>query len=235
MKRFALRAMAVVLFAAANGAQAADWSAHVPVGWKLVEEAADGPNAVLMIEEDNPAKWIKNDGLGADTLNTNPRKLLFLRKNAGGYAKLGSADTFLPSAGSTDTPCLVDPLEEGGISLAKGVLAISMHYWLSCGSYGVTKTTYKFRLEGNRYRLIGLDNLEFSRASGLGRETSINFLTARKIEKIDVQIIEAEEGAKAAKPKTIKSGISKRAYYLDAMNPEDCNRGNCAHSWCLSS
>jgi hypothetical protein len=222
------------LAATCSALHANDWDRHIPAGWQIIGESAEGANAVLMIEENNPAKKIKNPYLGPEIWNTNPRKLLFLRSAGGKYRQIGQADNFLPPENDAETPCLVDPLGEGGMSLAKGILTISFSYWLSCGSYGSAKTSFKFRLEGNRYRLIGLDSLEFSRASGEGEETSINYLTGRKSYTADVQVIQVDDHDKPVERRKTWSRVGREKFYLDAMNQAQCNGRASAPSWCLS-
>lgn len=209
-----------------------------PAGWKVVSAAedvqsADGSgNAVLIIQKDDPSNMINNEGLGHPELNTNPRHLLFVTRTRNVGRVTARIENFLPPEGDTDSPCLVDPLEEGGVSLAKGVLTVTFHYWLSCGSYGVSNKSYKFRKEGARYRLIGLDANSYSRASGLGDESSINYLTGRKKLTSGIVVIEPEDGSKAAPPTVSWSRIGKERFYLDSMDRKSCDDYGTSPSWC---
>lgn len=162
-------------------------AAWVPAGWKQVARATgdltkDGSDdEVLVLEQTVAANLIPNDSLGAPQLNLNPRRLLILANTAAGYQPLLSRDDLLPSEHDAEVPCLADPLlEQGGIAVRGGKLMITLGYWLSCGSYGVTTDTFTLRLEGERFRLIGFDRQSFSRNSGEISETSINYLTAKK-------------------------------------------------------
>ena len=126
----------------------------------------------------------------------------------------------------------MDPLEDGGVSLARGVLLVSLHYWVSCGSYGVTNRAYKFRKEGTRYRLIGLDISSYSRSTGLGDDTSINFLTGRRKQLSGVAMIEREDGEKPAPPKTVWSKIGLHTFYLNHMDIKACDDYDRSPLWC---
>lgn len=162
-------------------------AAWVPAGWKQVARATgdltkDGADdEVLVLEQTAAANLKLNDSLGASQLNLNPRRLLILANTAAGYQPLLSRDDLLPSEHDAEAPCLADPLlEQGGIAVRGGKLMITLGYWLSCGSYGVTTNHFTLRLEGQRLRLIGYDMQSFSRNSGEISETSINYLTAKK-------------------------------------------------------
>ena len=74
----------------------------VPAGWKLLFSVRGDLNRdgqadlVRVIEEDNPAKHLKNDGLGQSVLNTNPRRLLVFLQQNGTYQPVVDTDQFLP-------------------------------------------------------------------------------------------------------------------------------------------
>lgn len=208
------------------------WATHVPANWKLLEVAKNGADAVLLVEQNDPSKRIANDGLGTPTLNLNPRSLIFLSGAGGRYEKTGQADKFAPSEGSEDSPCLQDPLLEGGIGFEKRILTVKLHYWMSCGSYSVAIRTFKFRKENSRYRLIGLDILSFSRASGEGEETSINYLSGKMRVKTGVQVIGLEDGAPTPKSQTRWSNVGRDKYYLDSMDQGACIDPDSAPGWC---
>jgi hypothetical protein len=222
----------VLSVALASGVTAADWNAHIPKGWKVIRDVAEGDAAVLVIEQDDPAKRIANDGLGNHILNTNPRRLLFLSRRAGIYHLTGSADSFLPSEGDPESACLADPLEEGGVGLHNGVLSIDLHYWLSCGSYGVSHKSYRFRKEAAGLRLIGLDISEMSRSGGTGTEISVNYLTGRKKTTTGIAIFAEDDQADAPKPKVKWSRVAKQSHYLENMDQQDCWLDD-RPGWCL--
>lgn len=230
MKSLGFLAFSLVALPAAHAAD--QWQVHVPSGWKLIGDVAQADAAVLMVEQDDPAKRLKNDGLGPDELNTNPRRLLFLSRAASGYKLTGSADKFLPPEGDSDTPCLADPLEEGGMDLRNNVLTINLNYWLSCGSWSTSKDSFKFRFENGRYRLIGFDRSSYARNGGTGEEISINYLSSRKKVTTGIEIFEPEAGTPATKSKVIWTRIGRQKYYLDGMDSNQCDGDESAPSWC---
>jgi len=177
---------AALILSAATAPAATAAAPAAPMGWKVVatvsgDLTSDGKaDLVQVIQRSDPKLVIRNEGLGSDELDTNPRRLLILARAGTGFRQLAAVDGFIPPAADAETPCLADPLEEGGVAIAHGVLSVNLRYWLSCGSYGVTGTTFKFRHEAGRFRLIGFDRMEFMRSSGQGEKVSVNFLTNRK-------------------------------------------------------
>jgi len=124
------------------------YQSFVPKNWKILEKVQGDLNQdgqadiALIIEDTNPEHFVKNDRLGSDVLNINERKLLVLLKQTHGY-QLSATNTTLPTEGDIESPCLADPLgETEALSIQKGVLKIHLHYWLSCGSWYVTKTVH---------------------------------------------------------------------------------------------
>lgn len=163
----------------------ANYQSFVPKNWKVIFKAQGDLNGdhqtdlALIIENTNPKNIHQNDSLGNSELNLNPRKLLVLFKNKQGF-QLTSSNSFLPTEGDADSPCLEDPLAESDqISIKNGVLSIGFHYWLSCGSWYVTNKTYKFRYQNQSFKLIGYDSDDFHRATGETTTQSINFQTGK--------------------------------------------------------
>ncbi|MBN8502080.1 MAG: hypothetical protein J0M19_13130 [Sphingomonadales bacterium] len=193
----------------------------VPAGWKVDDSATgdlngDGVGDVaLVLRKDDPKLVLRNEGMGSETLDTNPRRLVIFFRQGTAFRQVASSSRLLPPAGSKDSPCLADPLGEGGISIAQQVLTLSMDYWLSCGGWGTSTNTYKFKREGARFRLIGFDHREFMRNSGKGEEVSVNFLSNRKSQTpfaIDDSI-----------PKKLRwSRIKPQRHYLDSLDLEAC-------------
>ncbi|MDV6167576.1 hypothetical protein R1T16_04010 [Flavobacterium sp. DG1-102-2] len=164
-----------------------DTLAFVPKGWKIIARATGDINkdgvddAVLVIEDTKKENFIENESLGERVLNTNPRYLLILFKDSKGYSLATINKNFIPPANDEDSSCLADPLlQDGGISIKKGVLLIDFHYWLSCGSYGVSHDCFKLRWQDGRFVLIGYDGSEYSRSLGDESSVSINFVTKKK-------------------------------------------------------
>ncbi|MCP2039888.1 hypothetical protein L1281_000467 [Neisseria sp. HSC-16F19] len=197
-------------------AQADDFAAHVPAGWQLTHTVRGDLNgdrradAVLVLQQQDAAKIIGNDNLGPNRLNTNPRVLKVLFKEAGGYRLAAQSDELIPPEHSIDVPCLQDPLLDGDITADKGLLKVTLHYWLSCGSWGVAIDTYTFRWQQNRFRLIGLDHMEFMRNSGDKTSYSYNYLSGRK------KVITGDNIFEGGKPRTRWEKLPKLPhYYLD--------------------
>ncbi|MFB6457822.1 hypothetical protein ACE38W_21305 [Chitinophaga sp. Hz27] len=162
--------------------------AFVPAGWKIIQQSAgdlnkDGLADVAMIIENTDKRNIhKNPDLGADTLNLNPRWLIILFQQPGGSYQLSVVNKkLIPSENDAESPCLEDPLGEGADTLImKGVLSISFHYFMSCGSYESSSSTYVFRYQHQHFELIGMDTESYSRASGEMEQNSINFSTGKR-------------------------------------------------------
>ncbi|WP_316802459.1 hypothetical protein [Pedobacter nototheniae] len=159
----------------------------VPAGWKIIYNAKGDlnkdllPDEALIIENTNPKNIIKNDEMGSNTLNTNPRKLLVLFKSKAGYALVAENSSFIPAESSLESRCLEDPLSEtGAIFITKGLLSLSFQYFFSCGSWEVINNDYTFRYQNNQMELIGADNRSYHRASGEKDETSSNFSTFKQ-------------------------------------------------------
>jgi hypothetical protein len=214
------------------------WTGFAPKGWKILS-AAEGKlnhgaetNIVLVVEEQDPKKRVKNDGMGEETLNQNDRRLIILDKFGSQYSQLISANRFLPTEGTSETPCLSDPLMDGGVEIGKGVLSIDLHYWLSCGTYSVSHKSYKFRKDAAGFRLIGEDISEMSRSGGTGTEISVNFLTGRKKTTTGIEIFAEDDQADALKPKVKWSRVAKQSHYLEKMDQQDCWRDD-KPGWCL--
>jgi hypothetical protein len=237
-------AASLLLLATSSSAMPGDtnlapWQKYVPAGWKAIGSAQGKLNAkssgdaVLVIEKDDPSLRIKNDNLGQEMLNLNPRKLLFLTKTQQSYLQVGFAEGFIPSEGSKDSPCLSDPLEEGNVEIIKGVVSITLRYWLSCGSYDVTSRTFKFRPENGKHRLIGVEAESFSRAGGGGVQVSAYYLTGKR--KTTTGVVGIGPDAVDAKPiasKVTWSRLVPTIFYLENMKQSDCDEYNDAPSWC---
>lgn len=180
----------------------------VPKGWKTIKKETGDLNndklndIVLIVEENNKDNFIKNQSLGNTTLNLNPRGIIILLKDKSSFTKVLENYSFIPSENDEESPCLADPLLEGGLDITNGVLTISLNYWYSCGSWFTNTNSYKFRYQENKFKMIGLDCSEMHRASGDATEISINFLTKKK--KVTTGLSEFKESKPKVKWETIK-------------------------------
>ena len=171
---------------AAPAADGADYAGLIPQGWQVVASARgdlnrDGrPDAAIVIQQQDPATIIRNDSLGSPELDTNPRQLWVLLRQPAGWKVAAVNRDWLPPAGDAEAPCLADPLADGGLNIQQGRLQVALHYWYSCGSWGVNHHIYTFRQEGQRFRLIGLDQTSFMRNSGDKESISTNYLSGRQ-------------------------------------------------------
>lgn len=211
------------------------FSAFVPPGWKLVQSAVgdlnkdEQPDAVLVIQQDEPANIVEHDGLGVPELNLNPRRLLVLLYTANGYRQVLATDRFLPTEHDEHTPCLADPIEEGGgVGISRGLLTVNLTYWLSCGSYSVSSYQFKFRYEDDRFRMIGLDTDSFSRSSGEQYQTSINYLTGKRKRTTGLNMF--NESKPEISWDTLEA--DKRRFYLDEMNAGCSDENGNRQQWC---
>lgn len=190
----------------------------VPKGWKLFSKASgdlnkDGkPDLALIIEKVDRRNLIPNESLGADTLNTNPRRLVVAFGENNGYRLTVQNDHFIPTEHSEDAPCLADPLYDmvnKGLSIEGGLLFLNFNYWYSCGTWFVNSEKYTFRWQHNKFELIGLDVSEFHRASLDEKKYSINYSTG---------IIETTTGGNLSgeekyQPKTVRKKLKKKFKY----------------------
>ncbi len=199
-------------------------NAFVPKGWKIIYRAKGDlnkdhlPDEAIIIQNTNPKNIIKNDGMGSDQLNVNPRILLVLFKTSGNYSLQAQNTNFIPTENDADNTCLADPLQEtGAISIKNGVLILSYQYWLSCGSYGVSNVDYTFRFQNQKMELIGFQRGEYSRSSGEENMASINFSTRKKSETSGGNMF----SDKTNKPKTVWKKFNwGRLFTLDEMTEE---------------
>ncbi len=190
MTKFAISFLSCYLIYFSANAQLSkftvEFGSYIPRGW-VMDTALKGDlnkdkkaDVVLILRNTDKNNFKVQDGLGPDTLDLNPRRLIILFKTGSGYKKVLSTDKFLPSVNDEESTCLEDPLYNGGVQILNGVLKIHHHYWLSCGSWYVTDYNYMFRYQNNIFQLIGLDISSFHRASGESGTTSYNFSTGKK-------------------------------------------------------
>lgn len=192
------------------------YTKEIPENWKIISQVSGDLNKdgiedlVLIIENTDVSNIIKNEGLGAPSLNINPREILvFFKDERNNYMLIEkNAIGFIQSENDEESTCLADPLMiDGGIKISNNILIVHFNYWLSCGSWSVNDASYKFRFQNNSFELIGFDHFSFNRATTEETRTSLNFSTKKKEETIGLN--QSEE----SKPKTTKSTIKVNQLY----------------------
>lgn len=184
----------------------------VPKGFKIVKSATGDlngdkrPDAVLGLIGTS-AKFInKNENLGSDEFDTNPRILAVLFRNPDkSYSLKEQSNTFIISPYS---PVSDEPFED--LTIEDGVIKIDFLLWQSAGGWGTTRASYKFRYAGNEFQLIGADRMDLQRNTGETEHRSYNFLTRRvKVSKGNTEMEKPEtvtwETLKPGKLKTLNT------------------------------
>ena len=209
------RSILIFLSCIALPACAADFSAYVPKGWKIiksVEGDLNGDNqadAVLVLQKQDKANIIPNDSMGLTELDTNPRMLKVLFKQADGYKTAVENTTLIPPESDKDNGCLADPLSD--VSINKGRLKVHFEWFYSCGSWWMSHSDYLFRYQNDRFLLIGYSHYEYHRASGEINEYSDNYLTGKRKRTTGGNMFDSSED----RPKVKWERLKKKPYYLD--------------------
>lgn len=167
--------------------QAAAAEGFVPPGWRLetkVEGDLNGdgkPDLALVLRDTDARNVVANpDGLGPDSLDTNPRILaVAFARAGGGYALALENHTLIPR--HTD-PVLDDPFDSiarSGLEVARGTLRLRLGVFASAGGWSMATIATTFRWQNGRFELIGYDRTETNRGSGEIDGLSINYLTRK--------------------------------------------------------
>ena len=194
---------------------AADFSAYAPKGWKIiksVEGDLNGDNqadAVLVLQKQDKANIIPNDSMVQTELDTNPRMLKVLFKQADGYKTAVENTTLIPPESDKDNGCLADPLSD--VSINKGRLKVHFEWFYSCGSWWMSHSDYLFRYQNDRFLLIGYSHYEYHRASGEINEYSDNYLTGKRKRTTGGNVFDSYPD----RPKIKWERLKKKPYYLD--------------------
>ena len=159
----------------------------VPRGWKILQFVTGDLNkdtledVAMVIEETDAENFVKNDALGPEILNINPRELWILfQEKDGDYALETKNDIgLIPSQHDEECPTLADPLLNGEIFIENHLLKCQFHYWLSAGSWYASIVSYIFRYQKEHFELIGVDYYSYHRASGEEKESSYNLFTGK--------------------------------------------------------
>ncbi len=165
--------------------QAASAEGFVPVGWRLEKRETgdlngDGvPDLVLVLRQSDPKNVLPNKGgLGRHPMDTNPRMLaVAFASPSGGYVLATANHTLIPRP---DNPAQDDVLSEnGGVSVARGTLRVTLHLFMSAGGWGMSLSSFTFRFQNERFELIGYDRDDTQRNTGETVKISVNYSTGR--------------------------------------------------------
>lgn len=164
-------------------------SDFIPENWKTLGEAkgdlnGDKTEDIALVLKAANAKFInKNEGLGSDTFDTNPRMLVILFGSNDGYKLAEQNNRIIAMA---DSPTMEEPFDS--IEIKNGVLQIKQHIFMSAGGWGTSNYTYKFRYQNADFALIGADTTSLQRNTGETETRSYNFLTRKvKVEKGSIE------------------------------------------------
>ena len=75
--------------------------------------------------------------------------------------------------------------DEGSLTVARGAFSVGLHYFANMGGWDAGSTTLTFRWQHDRFELIGYENDNLKRNTGVDTKTSVNFSTNVKIVNID--------------------------------------------------
>jgi hypothetical protein len=153
-----------------------------PKNWQIMSKTPGDLNndraadCVLVIRNTDAKFLNKNDGLGTEIYDTNPRILVILFKNVEKnlYQLAKQSNSFIVTP---DSPTMSEPFQEA--SIKNGVLQLSFEQWSSAGSWSMAQMSYKFRFQNGDFVLIGADKTESMRNTGEMETRSYNFLTKK--------------------------------------------------------
>ena len=163
----------------ADGASAEDFA---PSGW-VVEAKAEGdldgdptPDIAFVLRGTNPALKLKNEGLGPDEVDTNPRIIGVAVAQGAGYRLVAQNATLIPR---NDMPTRSDPFEDREFAIARGALKVGLSLFMNAGGWGASTVSFLFRVRDGKLQTIGYDRSDTQRNSGETETVSVNYLTKK--------------------------------------------------------
>ncbi len=152
----------------------------IPSGWKVMGEAEGDLNGdkrqdfALVIKADQEKFLNKNEGLGGEIFDTNPRILAVLFWENDHYKLALQNNTFIPTA---DSPTMEEPFQE--VHIVKGILEFNFQIFMNAGGWGMSNHLYEFRFQNGNFTLIGADKTDTQRNTGEFEGRSYNFVTGK--------------------------------------------------------
>jgi hypothetical protein len=160
---------------------ALDSDVFAPKGWTMEASAVgdldkDGDeDVVFVLHETDPAKVLKNGGLGVPELNTNPRILGVGFREGTGYRLALQNNTVIPRH---IEPVLEDPFPaDGGLEVARGAFSVKLISFANAGGWEAGDAKLTFRWQNERFELIGWERHTVRRNTGETEDKSANFST----------------------------------------------------------
>lgn len=191
---------------------------YLPKGWKVLQVVkadlnSDGRDDLVFVrEEDDPKKITQEPRSNDGVRNLNPRVLVVLLAEEGGYRKLAEYPKLIPPAFDPMYDMMDDRFN--GISVKKGILTVGFRYWASAGTWWMSMESYKFRLESGRLRLIGSERDSFHRGSGEKDLVSANHLTGKVKRTSGLNEFDEKESKPEVEWETLPS---RKPIYMDEL------------------
>ena len=155
-----------------------------PDGWRIEKVVTGDLNGdglvdlVIVLHDTDPKNLVKNDGMGADPFDTNPRILAVAFANKdGGYDLVVENHLLIPRPTMTNLEDFLS--QSGGVEVKNGTLRIGLYLFADAGGWDMGVTTYTFRWSPGGFHLIGYDNTDTQRNTGETTDVSINYSTGK--------------------------------------------------------
>lgn len=160
---------------------AATCSGFSPNNWTVMASAEGDlntdqrPDCVLVLKGNDSRFIYKNDGLGSEKFDTNPRILaVAFAEGDKGFRLHVQNNSFIVMA---DSPTMSEPFQD--VSIKGGILTFIFEEFYSAGSWSMSNRTYKFRFQNGEMTLIGVDMTSVQRNTGDIETRSYNLSTQR--------------------------------------------------------